>query len=56
VLLKIVLLKNDGALPLPTHQPLPIAVILILHDGKTVHKLTIKDVPVDGSWSVSGHN
>ena len=23
------------------------------NDGKTVHKLTVKDVPVDGFWSIS---
>jgi para-nitrobenzyl esterase len=26
------------------------------NDGKTVHKLTVKDVPVDGFWSVSLYN
>jgi len=26
------------------------------NDGKTVHKLTVKDVPVDGFWSVSVYN
>jgi hypothetical protein len=25
-------------------------------DGKTVHRLTLKDVPVDGFWSVSVYN
>jgi hypothetical protein len=25
-------------------------------DGKTVHRLTVKDVPVDGFWSVSLYN
>jgi hypothetical protein len=25
-------------------------------DGKTVHKLTVKDVPVDGFWSISLYN
>jgi para-nitrobenzyl esterase len=25
-------------------------------DGKTVHKLTLKDVPVDGFWSISLYN
>jgi hypothetical protein len=26
------------------------------NDGKTVHKLTVKDVPVDGFWSVTVYN
>jgi hypothetical protein len=26
------------------------------NDGKTVHKLTVKDVPVDGFWSLSVYN
>ena len=26
------------------------------NDGKTIHKLTVKDVPVDGFWSVSVYN
>jgi hypothetical protein len=26
------------------------------NDGKTVHKLTVKDVPVDGFWSISVYN
>lgn len=26
------------------------------NDGKTVHKLTVKDVPVDGFWSISLYN
>lgn len=26
------------------------------NDGKTVHRLTVKDVPVDGFWSVSVYN
>ena len=25
-------------------------------DGRTVHKLTVKDVPVDGFWSISLYN
>ena len=28
----------------------------IQNDGKTVHKLTVKDVPVDGFWSISLYN
>nr|WP_114239930.1 DUF1254 domain-containing protein [Dyella sp. C9] len=27
-----------------------------LNDGKTVHKVTVKDVPVDGFWSISVYN
>lgn len=26
------------------------------NDGKTIHKLTVKDVPVDGFWSISLYN
>jgi hypothetical protein len=26
------------------------------NDGKTVHKLTVKDVPVDGFWLISLYN
>ena len=26
------------------------------NDGKTVYRLTVKDVPVDGFWSVSVYN
>lgn len=26
------------------------------NDGKTVHRLTVKDVPVDAFWSVSVYN
>jgi hypothetical protein len=26
------------------------------NDGKTVHKLTVKDVPIDGFWSISLYN
>ena len=26
------------------------------NDGKTVHRLTVKDVPVDGFWSISLYN
>lgn len=25
-------------------------------DGKTVHRLTVRDVPVDGFWSISVYN
>ena len=30
-----------------------IRVSICENDGKTVHRLTVKDVPVDGFWSVS---
>ena len=26
------------------------------NDGKTIHTLTVKDVPVDGFWSISLYN
>ena len=26
------------------------------NDGKTIYKLTVKDVPVDGFWSISLYN
>jgi hypothetical protein len=28
----------------------------VANDGKTVHKLTVKDIPVDGFWSISIYN
>jgi hypothetical protein len=33
-----------------------VTVVPPKNDGKTVHKLTVKDVPVDGFWSVSVYN
>jgi hypothetical protein len=33
-----------------------LTVVPSKNDGKTVHKLTIKDVPVDGFWSISVYN
>jgi hypothetical protein len=31
-------------------------IVLPKNDGKTVYRLTVKDVPVDGFWSVSVYN
>jgi hypothetical protein len=39
---------NEAAIYLPEYPK--------QNDGKTVHKLTLKDVPVDGFWSVSTYN
>jgi len=33
-----------------------ITVVPQRNDGKTIHKLTVKDVPVDGFWSLSVYN
>jgi hypothetical protein len=33
-----------------------LTVVPNLNDGKTVHKLTVRDVPVDGFWSISVYN
>lgn len=33
-----------------------LTVVPAKNDGKTVHKLTVKDVPVDGFWSISVYN
>jgi hypothetical protein len=33
-----------------------VTVVPPKNDGKTIHKMTIKDVPVDGFWSVSVYN
>lgn len=32
------------------------SVFPALNDGKTVYRLTVKDVPVDGFWSISVYN
>ena len=41
-------------------NPAEAAVYVLVYpeanDGKTVHKLTAKDVPVDGFWSISVYN
>lgn len=33
-----------------------VAVVPSQNEGKTVYRLTVKDVPVDGFWSVSVYN
>lgn len=33
-----------------------LTVVPAQNDGKTIHKLTVKDVPVDGFWSISVYN
>ena len=40
----------------PPHVALYAGVEPKLNDGKTVYRLTVKDVPVDGFWSVSVYN
>jgi hypothetical protein len=40
----------------PEKDALYLNATLAKNDGKTVYKLTVKDVPVDGFWSVSVYN
>jgi hypothetical protein len=40
----------------PLHDAFYQGVVLPQNDGKTVYRLTVKDVPVDGFWSVSVYN
>jgi hypothetical protein len=40
----------------PPEDAFYIEVFPAANDGKTVHRLTVKDVPVDGFWSVSVYN
>lgn len=40
----------------PDKEAIYINVTPAKNDGKTVHKLTVKDVPVDGFWSISLYN
>ncbi|CDO26472.1 hypothetical protein BN978_07027 [Mycolicibacterium mageritense DSM 44476 = CIP 104973] len=40
----------------PEHDALYLTVTPPANDGSTVHRLTVKDVPVDGFWSVTGYN
>lgn len=40
----------------PEKDALYLTVTPPLNDGKTVHRLTVKDVPVDGFWSISLYN
>jgi hypothetical protein len=37
----------------PEDEAIYLNVIPRLNDGTTVHRLTVKDVPVDGFWSIS---
>jgi hypothetical protein len=41
---------------LPEKDALYLPVTPARNDGSTVHKLTVKDVPVDGFWSVTVYN
>ena len=40
----------------PEKDALYLTVTLSQNDGTTVHRLTVKDVPVDGFWSISVYN
>ncbi len=37
----------------PARDATYLAVTPAKNDGKTVHRLTVKDVPVDAFWSIS---
>ena len=41
---------------LPEKDALYLSVTPARNDGATVHKLTVKDVPVDGFWSITVYN
>jgi hypothetical protein len=40
----------------PAEAAVYVPVYVTANDGTTVHKLTVKDVPVDGFWSISVYN
>ncbi len=40
----------------PARDALYLTVVPARNDGTTVHRLTVKDVPVDGFWSVTVYN
>lgn len=40
----------------PTEAAIYVPVFPEANDGKTVHQLTVRDVPVDGFWSISVYN
>jgi hypothetical protein len=40
----------------PEEDALYLNVVPAENDGKTIYKLTVKDVPVDGFWSISVYN
>jgi hypothetical protein len=40
----------------PEKDALYVTVVPSKNDGKTIHRLTVKDVPVDGFWSISVYN
>ena len=40
----------------PDKDAIYLNVVPKTNDGKTVHRLTLKDVPVDAFWSVSVYN
>ena len=41
---------------LPEKDALYLPVTPARNDGVTIHKLTVKDVPVDGFWSITVYN
>ena len=40
----------------PERDATYVNIVPAKNDGKTVHRLTVKDVPVDGFWSISVYN
>lgn len=40
----------------PERDALYLTVVPARNDGRTVHRLTVKDVPVDGFWSITVYN
>jgi hypothetical protein len=40
----------------PEKDAMYLTVVPALNDGRTVHRLTVKDVPVDAFWSISVYN
>jgi hypothetical protein len=40
----------------PEKDALYLNVVPAMNDGRTIHRLSVKDVPVDGFWSISVYN
>jgi hypothetical protein len=40
----------------PREAAVYVSVVPKANDGKTVHRLSVRDVPVDGFWSISVYN
>ena len=45
-----------GGAAIPTRKPFYLNITPSKNDGKTVYRLNVKDVPVNGFWSVSLYN